>query len=177
MSIAEEKKALRARLRSEASPSGKAFRQPEWLSLPGIDEARVVLAYHALPDEVPTAELLAQLLAAGKTVLLPRCQPDGTLTLHTYRGPADVAEGAYHIMEPVTPATTLLPDLVIVPAMAYDRAGHRLGRGRGYYDRLLARLPNARTIGLCYDTRLLDNIPTEPHDRQVDAVVAVPIGK
>lgn len=80
--------------------------------------------------------------------------------------------GAFRIEEPsgddIVDVEKL--DLIIVPAVAYDRKGNRIGRGKGYYDRLLART-NALTIGVCYDFQLFDEVETEPHDRAVDLVI------
>ena len=135
--------------------------------------ARTILLYYALPDEVQTQPLLDQLAGAGRTVLLPRVVSDTAMTLHRYTGTADLAPGAFGIMEPQgEPFTDLAAiDVVVVPGMAFDRHGHRLGRGRGYYDRLLPLLPNAYRIGVCFASRLVDEVPTEACDALMDCVV------
>lgn len=139
-------------------------------------EAGVVLLYAALPDEVPTQRLLD--VAEGKTILLPRVVGDD-LELRLYTSPADLVESpSYHILEPTGPLFTDYGsiDLAIIPGMAFDAAGHRLGRGKGFYDRFLAhpRCSQLKTIGLCFDFQLLETLPTEPHDHNVDHVIIVP---
>ena len=132
--------------------------------------AQVVLLYHALPDEVDTRLLTDEGLRQGKTLLLPSAQSDGTLLLHRFDG--STSAGMYGIQE----ARGLLfddlaaIDLVIVPGLAFDASGHRLGRGGGYYDRLLSRM-GAYRIGLCFPGQLVADVPCEPHDVVMDEVV------
>lgn len=133
--------------------------------------AGTVLLYHALPDEVDTQLLLDNAMSSGKRVLLPKVSGD-TLTLHEYHGPASIAVGAYGILEPVTPEYRgREAHLAIVPGVAFDRQGHRLGRGKGYYDRLLCRL-KAYKIGICFPFQQLGQIPCEEHDILMDETVA-----
>lgn len=138
-------------------------------------KTRVVLLYHALSDEVDTSLLLCSALESGKTVLLPVVVGDD-LELRCYTGTESLKEGAFGIMEPVGAPFPLSRyakvDLVVVPGMAFDGAGHRLGRGKGYYDRLLPRLSNARKVGLCFSFQRLENVPSESHDVVMDDVVS-----
>ena len=139
-------------------------------------QAECVLLYHALPDEPRLDSLYEQALSMGKQVLLPVV--DGSdLVLKRYEGPASLREGAFHIMEPTGepfPVSRYAEiDLAVIPGMAFDRAGHRLGRGKGYYDRLLPRLPKAYKLGVCFPFQLLDSIPCEEHDVVMDDVVAI----
>ena len=156
--------------------------QLEELSLPVIArlrpllrEATVVLAYYSLPDEVCTHVLLDELVADGKTVLLPKVTGADTMELRRYTGRADLQEGAYHILEPVgEPFTDLSAiDLILVPGLAFDAAGHRLGRGRGYYDRFLhsKNRPYCVKIGVCFDFQKVDEVPVDAHDIAMDKVV------
>lgn len=138
-------------------------------------QADTLLLYYPLPDEVDVRLLVAAAYRAGKRVLLPVCVGE-ELELRLYEGEASLAQGAFGIMEP---QGTLFPvsdyaeiQFVAVPGMAFDAAGHRLGRGKGYYDRLLPQLPGAHLMGICYDFQLLPGIPTEPHDCMVHEVVA-----
>lgn len=143
------------------------------LDQPAVRHAQVVMAYASLPDEVQTDTLLADLLAAGKTVLLPKVVDGEEMEVRQYTGANDLAEGAFHIMEPVGPRFTTLEHIavVIVPGMAFDAAGHRLGRGRGYYDRFLQQLPpSTLKIGVCYPFQMMDSVPSEPHDVVMDTV-------
>ena len=111
---------------------------------------------------------------AGKTVLLPKVTGDETMTIHRYTSPDDMAEGAFHIMEPTTAAFTDLAqiDTVLVPGVAFDAAGHRLGRGRGYYDRFLATCPPVKKVGICFPFQRVAEVPFEGHDIVMDEVIA-----
>ncbi len=129
--------------------------------------AHCVLLYHPLPDEVDIRPLIADAYSRGCTVLLPAVI-GRDVELRIYGGIHSLRPGAYGIMEPTGP---LFPpaqygsiDLALVPGMAFTAEGHRLGRGKGYYDRLLPLLPNAWRMGICFPFQLLPAIPTEPHD-------------
>ena len=145
----------------------------EELSLPVLDRLRpllcnaaVVMAYYSLPDEVCTRQLLDELVDDGKIVLLPKVLDDETMELHRYQSSADLREGAFHIMEPVGEAFTDFEkiDIVLVPGMAFDAAGHRLGRGRGYYDRFLMAHPHFWKVGVCFPFQRVPEVPKELHD-------------
>ena len=158
---------------------------------PLLSDARVVLAYYSLPDEVFTHQLVDDLVAEGKTVLLPRVVDDTTMELRRYTGRQDMAEGALHIMEPIGERFTDYPliDVVLVPGIAFDTDGHRLGRGRGYYDRFLRTMgtvpsvsseanyrgtvPSVRPhlLGLCFDFQKVPSVPVDPTDIPVNQVI------
>lgn len=117
-------------------------------------------------------------LAAPTTavLLLPVLLPDGDLDWASYEGPASLRPGARGLMEPVGPhlgtAAIARADLVVVPALAVDRRGVRMGRGGGSYDRALARVPvTAFTVALLHDGELLDSVPAEAHDQRVRAAI------
>jgi len=136
--------------------------------LPLLMGARRVAAYVAMSDEPPTAILLA----ARSDVLLPVLLPGGDLDWRV--GERRATSGVDAIGD---------CDLVLVPAVAVDRTGVRLGRGGGSYDRALSRAVGL-TIALLYDDELVDRLPCEPHDRAVDAVatprdgvVRLPVGE
>ena len=156
------------------------------LKHPRVMEAETILMYHSLPDEVNTHEALDQLLAMGKKVLLPKVVSDTEMTIHEYTGPDSlVPSEPYGILEPkadtiydfrqLTPATrrpsSVTSHLIIVPGMAFDSKGHRLGRGKGYYDRFLSRVPNIYKIGVCFPFQLVDNVPSESTDILMDEVI------
>lgn len=84
---------------------------------------------------------------------------------------ADLKPGKFGIPEPVEPVRAGALNLILVPGIAFDRTGNRLGRGGGFYDRLLAEYPGATAIGLCFDFQLVDSLPVEPHDRPVNWIV------
>ena len=136
--------------------------------------AHTLLLYSALPDEVPTQTLIDELVAQGKTVLLPRVVSDTDMELRRYSGPADLQQGAFGIMEPTGELFTdyAAIDVAIIPGMAFDDEGHRLGRGKGYYDRFLAKLPpTTYKIGLCFSWQRVDHVPTDSHDIPMDEVM------
>ena len=139
---------------------------------PQLSEAKVVLAYYSLDDELFTHDFV-QRWAGKKTILLPKVEGD-SLTLHPYADTSSLKQGAYGIMEPCTPAFTdyAAVDLVIVPGVAFDREGNRLGRGRAYYDRLFADLlPDyIYKVGVCYPFQLVPHVPTEPTDVRMNIV-------
>lgn len=133
--------------------------------------AENILLYHSLPDELSTRAFLAK-WAGRKHFFLPRVN-GVNLEILPYNQ-STLRLGAFQIEEPdgndLTPVSEM--ELVVVPAIAYDRHCNRLGRGRGYYDRLLATVA-ATKIGIGYDFQLLldDDLPTSPHDIPVDIVI------
>ena len=147
------------------------------LSHSQIQKADYVLMYHSLPDEVDTHSALDQLLAMGKKVFLPKVVSDTEMTIHEYTG-ADSLQPSepYGILEPTTPELSIINcqlSIAIVPGMAFDRQGHRLGRGKGYYDRFLSRIPNIYKIGVCFPFQMLESIPSESTDVVMDEVITL----
>lgn len=139
--------------------------------MPVWQQVQHILCYWSLPDELPTHDAVNQWLAAGKNIYLPRVKGDD-LEIVPYHGAESLDENnKFHIGEPVGDAVNAsCLELIIVPAVALDGKRNRLGRGKGYYDRLLSS--NAcPTIGVACDFQLVDEVPVEPHDRQLDCVV------
>lgn len=138
---------------------------------PRISEARTVLLYHPLPDEVDTRPLLDAW--SDKTLLLPRVISDTDMELRRYTSPEDLQQGAFGIMEPCGEVFTdyAAIDVAIIPGMAFDASGHRLGRGRGYYDRFLSRVPHLYKIGVCFPFQMVEEVPTSAHDVCMDEVI------
>lgn len=149
--------------------------EQEVLNRSCVRNASVILCYHALADEVNTDLLLSSLLKQGKTVLLPRVVSDTEMELRLYEGKDDVETGAYGIMEPVGELFSDYAsiDVAIIPGMAFDPEGNRLGRGKGYYDRLLPSLVNAYKIGVCFSFQKVESVCASPHDVRMDEVVVV----
>ena len=138
-----------------------------------------VAAYVPVGTEPGGPELPALLRAAGLDVVLPVLAPDADLDWAAYTG--ELADGPRGLLEPpgprLGPAAVGVVGAVVVPAVAVDRRGVRLGRGGGSYDRALARLGPVRTAtALLYDGELVDVLPAEPHDRTVAAVIT-PAGR
>ncbi len=137
--------------------------------LPCFVTARHILLYHALPDEVDTREALERWAAQGKTLYLPVVVGDD-LVLRRYDHET-MQQGAFGIWEPVGENVDEAQiELIIVPGVAFDSKGNRLGRGKGYYDRLLSRSTAVR-VGVCYSCQLLPSLPAEPHDCLMHYVV------
>lgn len=147
----------------------------EVLLLEKLQPYKVIILYSALPDEVPTQTLMAELVAQGKTVLLPRVINEKDMELCRYTGPQDLQAGAYGIMEPTGERFTdhEAIDVAIVPGMAFDTEGHRLGRGKGYYDRFLSRVPYLYKIGLCFSWQIVDCVPCDEHDIVMDEIIQI----
>lgn len=131
--------------------------------------ARNILMYHSLPDELSTLRFIEK-WAARKSFFLPRVNGVNLDILPYER--SRLALGAFHIEEPQGDNVASVDDieLIIVPGVAYDRRGNRVGRGKGYYDRLLKQ-SKATKIGLAYDFQLVEDIEAEPHDVKVDVVI------
>ena len=128
-----------------------------------------ILMYHSLPDELSTHRFLDK-WHDRKRFFLPRVNGVNLEILPYDESRLEI--GAFHIEEP-TGDNTVSPDeieLVIVPAVAYDKRGNRLGRGRGFYDRLLAST-KATKVGVGYEFQMVDSIPAEPHDVRMDMVI------
>ena len=135
-------------------------------------ENQTIVAYYPLPDEVDVRQLLDAWIAEGKTVFLPKVTGEDTMELRRYTGRDSLQEGAFHILEPMGELMSdeASVDVVLVPGVAFDAEGHRLGRGRGYYDRFL-RTCKARTIGVCFDFQKVDEVPVDAFDITIDEVV------
>lgn len=136
--------------------------------------ASTILLYYPLADEVDVRPLIQMAHQAGHRVLLPAVVGKD-LELRLYQGEESLRAGAFNIMEPVGPVfpSQEYPqiELAIVPGMAFDATGQRLGRGKGYYDRLLPQLPQAYKIGVCYPFQFVAQVPSEEHDIPMNEVV------
>jgi 5-formyltetrahydrofolate cyclo-ligase len=185
--MASEKGTIRSRLlraRREHAPSVRAGWSGEACArlLDLTADADVVAAYSSFGTEPDTAPLLAGLLQRGIRVLLPVLLKDGDLAWGWYSGPDSLVRGTGGIDEPAVAADVeeiLRADFVVVPGLAVDSRGMRLGRGGGSYDRVLGRIESAhqgeesrlRTVALLYPDEVGADIPAEAHDRPVDAAV------
>lgn len=138
---------------------------------PAFRAATTVLLYHSLKDEVDTHEFIRN-WSREKRILLPVVVGDD-LELRLYTGPEDLKPGAYDIEEPTGELFTDYADIdfIAVPGVAFDRNGNRLGRGKGYYDRLLPRIPSAYKAGICFPFQLVEEVPAEPFDIRMDEII------
>lgn len=174
--IRAEKNRLRREIRARKKEHGeKEMQSTSTLILERLEqqtlfqEAKCLLFYHALPDEVQTAEFLEK-WHARKTILLPVVEADHLLVRRFE--PGAIRKGCFDIWEPAGENITDLSqiDLIIVPGMGFDKKGNRLGRGKGFYDRLLRQL-KAPKIGIGFAWQLFEEIPTEPFDQPLDGIL------
>jgi len=158
----------------ERAAAGRSIRDAV-LSLPEAQMAGTVAAYVSVGTEPETRGLVYALWKRGTYVLLPLLLADNDLDWASYEGPDSLAAGPRGLLEPTEaprgPHAVTSADLVIVPALAVDRGGWRLGRGGGSYDRVLARIGAAvPTVALIYDDELVEEVPVGPRDRRVRLV-------
>jgi len=174
-----DKKELRRFVKSRVASLSAAQREVEsaavWAaveSLPEFAAAAVVLTYMSLPDELPTWEVVRRWHEAGKRVVLPRVISESGMELREYC-PDRMVSGAFGILEPGVDCPSVDPSevgIAIVPGLAFDRTGMRLGRGKGYYDRLLPLL-HCPLVGVCYSVSVVDEVPGEAWDVSMDKVI------
>lgn len=159
---------------SSRTEAGRLIRD-HVLEMPEVAGAGTIAAYYSIGTEPDTHGLIFALWKRGSYVVLPVLLPDGDLDWASYEGPDSLARGPRGLLQPAEPVrgpgTVARADVVLVPALAVDTSGRRLGRGGGCYDRALARVgPQVPTIALLYDSELLPWVPAEEHDRPVRAV-------
>lgn len=160
--------------RSDASARIRA----RLLDLPETRLAGSVLLYVPTKNEVDTWPLLEHFWTVGVQILLPRCRDNqpGFMDIHAVNSAAELGPGQFGLTEPILGLAPLVtepePDLLLVPALAFDRRGFRLGFGGGYYDRFLTRLthPHLR-VGLAYDFQIAERLPAEPWDMPVQRII------
>lgn len=147
------------------------------LGLVAAERYRAVGCYLSVGSEPPTRDLVGALHAASVRVLLPVLLPDNDLDWAEYTGPDSVAPAGRGLLEPVGARLGVRAvaevGLLLVPAVAVDLAGNRLGRGGGSYDRALARrVPGQRVLAVLWPGELVPELPSDPHDQRVDGVVS-----
>jgi 5-formyltetrahydrofolate cyclo-ligase len=144
------------------------------LSQPEVRRAATVAAYVSIGVEPGTGPLLESLTAMGKRVILPIVLPDLDLDWGTWRGASALAPARFGLLEPVDRLgldAVATADVVLVPGLAVSAHGARLGQGGGSYDRALGRVPVGTPVAcLLYDEEVGIHVPTDPHDRPVNAV-------
>lgn len=140
-------------------------------SLKEVEQASVIALFVSLPDEPQTTDLIEQLLLQDKRVVVPRIVGD---VMNFYDISEGVSKGAFGIMEPIatTPINPSEIDAMIVPGVAFTKQCARLGRGKGYYDKYLSHKDfRAYTIGVCYPCQVVEDLPSEPHDKVLDELI------
>jgi 5-formyltetrahydrofolate cyclo-ligase len=162
--VAREKRLTLAR----ADFAAQIARYAETLQIP---KGAIVGGYHALPEEADPALLLERLVELGCHIAFPRVAGKGSpLEFHRVPDGEVLAPGAFGIHEPLDIWPRAVPALLLVPLLAFDPSGHRLGYGGGFYDRTLALL-EVPAIGIAYAGQEIASIPHQPHDRTLDMVL------
>jgi 5-formyltetrahydrofolate cyclo-ligase len=175
-----EKKALRKEIieQTDALPAEYLAKSDKGVfenivSMPEFISAGTIFTYYSLGWEPDTVKLIEYALQAGKTVTLPVCFKGGIMEARAIGGLSEISESWYHLLEPLSSTKVIPPDaldFIVVPALAFDHDGYRLGRGGGYYDRFLFKT-KAYTAGVTRERLIRDVLPREPHDIPVQYVV------
>ena len=176
----EEKRALRRAIRQRAAALTPEYRERAdaairraILESKAWQSAETVFVFVSMWAEPDTRALLEDALASGKTLYVPLCRPDKTLDAVRIRSLEELRPGTLGIPEPPEDGERVGEsgiDLALVPCMSVTRDGRRLGHGQGYYDRFLAGHP-CRTLCLCYEALLSEELPTDEYDVPMDAIV------
>lgn len=130
-----------------------------------------IMLYSALPDEVQTADFLCKYRNI-KRIILPTVAGDDIIPVELGSNTV-FAEGDFHILEPQNTPYTGTFDLIVVPGVAFDRTGNRLGRGRGYYDRFLSTHMQVHRIGICFPFQIIDHVPVEDNDIRMHEIISM----
>lgn len=183
LTLRDEKNKLRAyykQLRKQISPTEKASRDQKicahFLTLASYRYADTILLYYPRPDEVDTRPIIEDALKAGKKVALPRCKEGGQMDFHFISDLSELTEGRFNIPEPNAACqhfdkrTICKSILILVPGLAFDQKGYRLGYGKGYYDRYLSDI-SIQSIGIAYTACITDRLPRGRYDLPVDLIV------
>ena len=180
--LAANKKALRASIKQKRRALSIEYRQQasrkmqaELTKLPCYQAAEYIMLYMAMQDEVQLDELIAMVLKDGKKTVIPLVTGAGLMEAVELSDMADLVPDKYGIKTVSEEKRRLIApdkiDLIIVPGVAFDKAGHRLGMGGGFYDRFMLRASRAVRAALAYDCQLLVAVPAEVHDLTVDYII------
>ena len=178
----ENKHRLRAAIRQQLQHMDVAERQTFSAAIcraiidhAAYREARVIFCYAAMENEADPAQMIRHALAHGKRVVYPVCKADGVMDAWEPMDKAAWRVGKHGIWEPdAARAVKVLPeepDLSIVPGLAFDECGGRLGHGAGYYDRYFAFAPHTYRLGICFECQMVQKLPTEQHDVSMNGIV------
>lgn len=168
--------AVRRSMSKEVVAAGSSRLAEHICTWPVYQAAKNIMLYLAMPDEPHLDKVISHALAAGKTLCVPFMhETRGLMDAAVIKNLDDLVIGQFNLLTP-NPATLKLLepselDLIIVPGVAFDRAGRRLGMGAGYYDRFLPKATKAGLIGAAWAAQILEKVPTDEHDRPVNYLV------
>lgn len=165
--------ARRDRLDAEARRAGSALIADAVMAIDALSEAEIVGAFWPIRSEVDPRPLIERLFARGQRVALPKVTPDG-LVFREWKAGEALVRGGFGLSEPRDDLPPVDPRALVVPLAAFDRRGHRIGYGRGYYDRAIERLGRAGpvlTIGIAFCVQEVEAVPAETHDQPLDHLV------
>lgn len=144
-------------------------------AMPVLSPGTIVAGYFPIRSEIDPRPLMRRLAASGAQLALPVVMGDGeSLVFRLWREDEALEKASFGLSVPPASAPTVEPDVLLVPLAAFDAAGHRIGYGKGHYDRALARLDADRrrlAIGLAFSIQRVDEVPAEPHDRPLDLIL------
>ncbi len=180
MSIRDEKRELRIKIRKKTAALGEQYKREadqkiieRLLSLPEYQEADRVFAFVGTESEIDTRPFLEQVLADGKILAVPLCVGKGVMEAKRIRSLSELKKGAYDILEPEASAETQFlkaEDLTVIPCLSCDHRGNRLGHGAGFYDRYFRKL-QTREVMICREALVEDRIPMEETDHKFAKVL------
>jgi len=166
--------AHRKSLSPEEFRSASLHIQKSFLETDNFRRARSVLVYSPINHEVDTELIVSCALNSGKKIAFPSVVGDELLFCEV-QDLTSLKKGTFGILEPCAIGKIFTPeeaDVVVVPGVAFDLSGHRIGYGKGYYDKMLQHLESqGKLVGLCYDFQLVDEILAEPHDVKMDMII------
>ena len=144
--------------------------------LPAYQLARTVLAYSGFGSEIETQALIEQIITDGKIAVLPRVdRVTQSLILHSVNGPGELVASKWGIREPPVDAPTVSAsgiEFILMPGVAFDRAGNRLGYGRAYYDKLLTSVdPALARVAGAFSCQIVVKVLVAPHDQKIDTII------
>lgn len=181
MSLIQLKEELRQRMKTRLDSlnqeeyqdfNGVLYRN--FIKLAIVKRAKNIMIYYSVRNEVKTEAIINYLLKTGKTVALPVCTPERDLNAAVINDLCQLQPSVFGLMEPGPEAALLEPDLldlIVVPGVAFDERGYRLGHGAGYYDRFLSKMLNSFKLGLAYDFQIVSKIPVESHDIGMNGIL------
>lgn len=164
------KNEIRKRIREERVNQSNRLAVSELFSVPEMKSANVIASYLSYGTEPDTSNINQEIMDSGRKLLLPRMQSDKSLKFVPWDGNVNSLESNGRIQEPVGAAYEGEIDVMILPALAIDKSGNRLGQGGGSFDRALARF-NGWSVALINQSEILEKLPVEAHDEKVAAAL------